>query len=124
VPEDKRAAWKFHRVEQGETVASIAKKYRVQAASLTAANASFAEEPEVGDLMLVPASYIEQKASSSVTRRPVTRTVASRGRAPVASSAVRKTAASTAAVRKPATATKPAAGSKVAAKPAPRNRRA
>ena len=123
VPEDKRAAWKFHRVEQGETVASIAKKYRVQAASLTAANASFAEEPEVGDLMLVPASYIDQKASN-VTRRPVTRKV-SRGRAPVASG-VRKTASTTTAVRKPATASpaKAATGSKVAAKPAPRNRRA
>ncbi len=124
VPEDKRAAWKFHRVEQGETVASIAKKYRVQTASLTAANASFAEEPEVGDLMLVPASYIEQKAST-VTRRPVTRTV-SRGRAPVTTSTAARRTTASATTRKPAAAaaTKPAAGSKVAAKPAPRNRRA
>lgn len=125
VPEDKRTAWKFHRVEQGETVASIAKKYRVQTASLTAANASFAEEPEVGDLMLVPASYIEQKTSTVVRRRTTPARTASRGRAPSAVG-VRKTApATTTAVRKPAAGSaKPATGSKVAAKPAPRNRRA
>ncbi len=131
VPEDKRATWKFHRVARGETVASIAKKYRMQQASLAAANSAIADEPEVGDLLLVPASYVETSTAPPVQRAryaAAARTsTAVRGKAPVA--ATRRAAAPATAVRKPAatTTSKPAAGTagaKVAAKPAPRNRRA
>lgn len=109
VPADKRASWKFHRVERGETVASIAKKYRMQQASLAAANVAIAEEPEAGDLMLVPASYVEAApAKRTMTAR---RYAAAPAKRPVASSAARKPAAAP-------------ARTKVAAKPAPRNRRA
>jgi len=115
VPAEKRAAWKFHRVEQGETVASIAKKYRMQQASLAAANTAIGDSsPEVGDLLLVPASFVDS-AKPVVTRRPVARTT----RKPAVGL---KTAAAPARKSSPAS-NKPAAP-KTAAKPAPRNRRA
>lgn len=118
VPSDKRAGWKFHKVERGETVASIAKKYRMQQASLTAANVSVSDdEPEAGDLLLVPASYVPEKAAPARggTRKaaPVAR------RAPVRA----RTGAKTAAKPKPAAASRSTV--RTAAKPAaPRNRRA
>jgi membrane-bound lytic murein transglycosylase D len=131
VPAEKRASWKFHRVERGETVASIAKKYRMQQTSLAAANQSIADEPEVGDLLLVPAGYsgetVSIKPAVSRTRRytaPANRRANAR---PVATATTRKStgSASAAANRKPAAASvhKPAQ-SKVAVKPVPRNRRA
>ncbi|BDC49602.1 hypothetical protein F183_A19180 [Bryobacterales bacterium F-183] len=119
VPADKRASWKFHRVERGETVASIARKYRMQQASLTAANVSMSdEEPEAGDLLLVPASHV---AEPIVTSRSKSRTKA---KMPVRST---RTATTKAKPLARATA-KPAAAKatvRTAAKaPAPRNRRA
>lgn len=57
VPADKRAAWKLHRVERGETVASIAKRYRMTNTVISEANGRSAVEPEAGDLLVIPASY-------------------------------------------------------------------
>jgi len=38
VPEAKRTAWRYHRLQQGETLAAVAQKYRVTAADLTEVN--------------------------------------------------------------------------------------
>ncbi len=57
VPADKRAAWKLHRVERGETVASIAKRYRMTNTVISEANGRSEVEPEAGDLLVIPASY-------------------------------------------------------------------
>ena len=57
VPADKRAAWKLHRVERGETVASIARRYRMTNTVISDANGRSAVEPEAGDLLVIPASY-------------------------------------------------------------------
>ena len=38
IPADKWVSWRRHRVEEGETLTSIAKKYRVTAAAIAAAN--------------------------------------------------------------------------------------
>lgn len=72
VPADKRAAWKLHRVERGETVASIAKRYRMTNASISDANGKSLVEPEAGDLLVIPAAYsvVDQKPA------PVRRAVA------------------------------------------------
>jgi membrane-bound lytic murein transglycosylase D len=132
VPAEKRSSWKFHRVERGETVASIAKKYRMQQTSLAAANQSIADEPEVGDLLLVPAGYsgetMSVKPAVSRTRRyaaPATSRRVTSARPAPTTAARRTTATASTANRKPATASahKPAQ-SKVAVKPVPRNRRA
>ena len=133
VPAEKRSTWKFHKVERGETAASIAKKYNMQHASLTAANDSMTDEPEEGDLLLVPASY---PAPAIAPRRPAV--AASRGRwvaPPVKAKAYASAARGAVAARKPAVAaggTKKAAvapaktaPNRVAAKPpVARNRRA
>ena len=38
VPPDRRAAWRIHRVESGETLASIGKRYGAQASAIAAAS--------------------------------------------------------------------------------------
>jgi membrane-bound lytic murein transglycosylase D len=38
VPEDKRTAWRYHQVEEGDTLAAIAKKYRTTERAITQAN--------------------------------------------------------------------------------------
>lgn len=89
VPEDKRAAWRLHRVSSSDTLASIAKQYSTAANSILAANqldSSFFEAPEDGEVLLIPASAPEVKAPAkkratvrrSSSRRTVTRT-ASKG---------------------------------------------
>jgi membrane-bound lytic murein transglycosylase D len=130
VPADKRAAWKFHRVERGETVASIARKYRMQQASLTAANVSMSDdEPEAGDLLLVPASYVPETVvttSSRGVRRttaPAKRTASAPVRGHAAAPAKGSTAKAKTSAAKTAAPAKGAVRTAVKA-PAPRNRRA
>ena len=57
VPADKRAAWKLHRVERGETVASIAKRYKMANTAISDVNGRSTVEPEAGDLLVIPASF-------------------------------------------------------------------
>ena len=57
VPADKRAAWKLHRVERGETVASIAKRYKMANTAIAEVNGRSEIEPEAGDLLVIPASF-------------------------------------------------------------------
>lgn len=134
VPVEKRATWKFHKVERGETAASIARKYNMQHASLASANATMAEDPEEGDLLLVPASFAAAApvaAKAAAWTAPKRKPVLVRGRwvypaaaAPVAA-AKRPVAAGKAPAAAAAAAKKPAVAPRVAAKPpVPRNRRA
>jgi membrane-bound lytic murein transglycosylase D len=83
VPEDKRASWRMHRVETGETVAAIAKRYSVQPASLLAVNKLSEPTAETGDWLLIPAAARPE---------PVTRRIQSRASA---SSSARKKHSST-----------------------------
>jgi len=57
IPPDKWVSWRRHRVEQGETLTSIAKKYRVTPAAIAAANNL---EPGValdqGEKLIIPAT--------------------------------------------------------------------
>ena len=68
VPADKRAAWKLHRVERGETVASIAKRYRMTNAVISEANGRSSVEPEAGDLLVIPASFSYLDPPAAVRR--------------------------------------------------------
>lgn len=72
VPASRRASWRMHRVGEGETLATIAQRYRMSRESILAANQKVAGPPEAGDLLLIPAAAPETKASvkRSVTRRP------------------------------------------------------
>jgi membrane-bound lytic murein transglycosylase D len=135
VPLEKRSTWKFHKVERGETAASIARKYNMQHASLAQANTTMSDEPEEGDLLLVPASFAAPVvAKPAVWTAPKRKPVLVRGRwvyppatAPVAAAKRPVATAARAGLRAPVAAAKKPAAPKVAAKPAaivPRNRRA
>lgn len=72
VPAAKRASWRMHRVEQGETLATIAKRYRTAPAAIAAANNATVAAPEAGDVLLIPAAYEEKsvvRAGAKKSRR-------------------------------------------------------
>lgn len=85
VPAARRASWRLHRVERGETVANIARQYRTQASAILAANPSAVAQLESGDMLLIPASFQEAaaplKKTASSARKPARKT-ASRKPAP------------------------------------------
>ncbi len=89
VPAEKRASWRVHKVEAGDTIAGIAKRYNSSAAALATANGGLKDVPESGDFLLIPASFMEPRPvarrtySSAAVRRPVTNTAAKK---PVAAS--------------------------------------
>jgi membrane-bound lytic murein transglycosylase D len=56
VPEERRAGWRMHRVADGETLAMIARRFNMSAATIASANHISVEAPATGDLLLIPAS--------------------------------------------------------------------
>jgi len=100
VPQEKRAAWRMHRVGTGETLASIAKRYGTAPASIVAANHLAAPLAVEGDRLLIPAVMRVEPAA----KRPVRGTTAARHRASArpGSSAAAHTAASRASTSVPA----------------------
>jgi membrane-bound lytic murein transglycosylase D len=54
VPSLNRGSWRVHRVESGDTLATIAKRFSVTPASLSTANKSLTGEPEAGALLAIP----------------------------------------------------------------------
>jgi murein DD-endopeptidase MepM/ murein hydrolase activator NlpD len=79
VPEEKRAAWRLHRVASGDTLASIARRYSTAANSIVAVNqnldSTFFEAPEDGELLLIPAAPVKEQVTAKRTsvRRSSTR---------------------------------------------------
>lgn len=59
VPATKRDSWRMHRVEKGESLAAIAKRYGTPASAIVSANNGAIAAPEAGDVLLIPASYRE-----------------------------------------------------------------
>ncbi len=82
VPESRRTAWRLHRVQAGDTVAGIAKRYKVGVNSLASANPRGIESVEPGDLLVVPAAPAPEPRLAA--RRPA-RKGSSSTRATVAS---------------------------------------
>ncbi|MEN6607829.1 MAG: transglycosylase SLT domain-containing protein, partial [Bryobacteraceae bacterium] len=76
VPREQRAAWRLHRVEEGETLAGIAKRYSATAKGITEVNDLDDNPPEAGNLLLIPAAKQEAK----VLKKKGTRTVARRSK--------------------------------------------
>ncbi|MGA2349552.1 MAG: LysM peptidoglycan-binding domain-containing protein [Terracidiphilus sp.] len=61
IPEGKRNAWRYHRVEADDTLASVALKYRVTATALAAANQLRASDGVAGvEALLVPAAPLAE----------------------------------------------------------------
>jgi membrane-bound lytic murein transglycosylase D len=69
-PDDRRASWRMHRVESGETLAGIARQYQIPASSIESANKVGREGPQAGDRLIIPVAYhepvaVRTKATSS-----------------------------------------------------------
>src|SRR5205807_8728301 len=86
VPLERRASWRMHRVERGETLAEVAARFRTPASTLAVVNNRTLEAPEAGDLLVIPASSEPERSmrrtgrTSSAIRR---RTLAASHTAPV-----------------------------------------
>jgi len=55
IPEIHRSEWRLHRVQAGETIAEIAKRYATAPEAIVQANAGEVSAPEAGDLLVIPA---------------------------------------------------------------------
>jgi membrane-bound lytic murein transglycosylase D len=89
IPAEHRLAWRIHRVNAGETLASIGKQFGVPASSILAANSLKSGEALEGDRLVIPTiAHAQQKAPvrrtstrgshrASATRRPQTTKTAS-----------------------------------------------
>jgi len=74
IPADKWVSWRRHRVEEGETLTSIAKKYRVTAAAIAAANDLEPKAPlDTGEKLIIPAAKSVEEAKSRLVRYRVRR---------------------------------------------------
>jgi membrane-bound lytic murein transglycosylase D len=78
VPSERRASWRMHRVENGETLAAIGKRFGVPAASIATANHLQASEAAEGDRLLIPAAPRAEPAARAAAKRPTTRTASHR----------------------------------------------
>lgn len=57
IPEDKRVWWRKHRVEEGETLSEIARKYKVALTALAEVNGIAAEDTlQAGNKLIIPAA--------------------------------------------------------------------
>jgi membrane-bound lytic murein transglycosylase D len=76
IPADRRSSWRMHRVESGETLASIAHRFGMPAASIAAANGLQSAAPVPGDRLLIPAAYrapVTVTAKRTVSKRAYTK---------------------------------------------------
>ncbi len=62
IPAERRASWRMHKVESGETLAAIGKHYGMAADTIAAANGLKMGSPSAGDRLLIPAVYREKAA--------------------------------------------------------------
>jgi membrane-bound lytic murein transglycosylase D len=62
IPASRRASWRMHRVGAGETVATIAKQYRISASSIADANSRSMDDVSEGDVLIVPAAFVNDDA--------------------------------------------------------------
>ncbi len=67
IPAERRASWRMHVVEPGESLASIAHLYNASAGEIASAN-EIKDEPVPGDRLVIPASYHEAMPSSQASR--------------------------------------------------------
>jgi membrane-bound lytic murein transglycosylase D len=72
VPAERRASWRMHKVESGETLATIGRRYGASASVIAAANRIASDAPETGDLLVIP--------QAAVTRAVLRKTTMSRAR--------------------------------------------
>jgi membrane-bound lytic murein transglycosylase D len=107
IPADHRLGWRMHRVEAGETLALIARRYGATTTSIISANhMAGAEEPAAGDHLIIPAAYREPVTPKPAVRRSSYRarprtTTPSRSTASTAKPAAKAPVRTTASLVKP-----------------------
>lgn len=75
VPVARRCSWRAHRVEDGENLASIARRYRVTQSSIAAVNRGGNNLLERGDILIIPAAprpevkLVSRRARGRAVRR-------------------------------------------------------
>jgi len=70
IPPDKRIWWRAHKVEQGETLSAIARKYRISTAALAQANRMDASEtPAEGTHVVLPLAAGDEGSLARVRER-------------------------------------------------------
>jgi len=75
IPPDKWVSWRRHKVEQGETLSSIAKQYRVSPAEVADANdLAPGSSLEEGQKLIIPAAARAEASSGKLIRYRVRRT--------------------------------------------------
>jgi membrane-bound lytic murein transglycosylase D len=89
VPAERRASWRAHRIQPGDSLASLATRYRTSVASLQSANGTADGDLNPGSLIVVPAVAQPILARSA---RPASRTPVRAGARPAAKPPVRAAA--------------------------------
>ena len=69
VPAERRIAWRMHKVEAGETLAAIAKKYGATPGGIVAANNLKSGEAVEGDRLLIPGRRASGSAGAAQRTR-------------------------------------------------------
>ena len=67
IPRDKRVWWRYHKVDEGETLAEVARKYHTTARAIAEANNLEAKQLEAGQKLIIPVAagrYVEAIAYS------------------------------------------------------------
>ena len=81
IPPDKRVFWRYHKVEQGETLDSIARKYRTNGQSIAQANNLDSDQVQTDAKLIIPINTLRSApvtTKMTYSRKP-TRYVAHRG---------------------------------------------
>jgi membrane-bound lytic murein transglycosylase D len=79
VPPERRASWRMHKVEFGETLAMIGKRYGAAPSAIAAANRMESDAPEPGDRLVIPQAPpaarkpAVRRLGAASARRPVAR---------------------------------------------------
>jgi membrane-bound lytic murein transglycosylase D len=70
IPPDKWVSWRRHRVEPGDTLAGIARRYRVTSAAIAEVNELDRQQPlQVGQKLIIPATQSDQNTNRVVRYR-------------------------------------------------------
>lgn len=72
IPATHRDSWRLHRVEPGETLASIGKRFGVSTTAIVAANNLSAPEASEGDRLVIPAAMHVEAPARRTTRATAT----------------------------------------------------
>ncbi|HEY6250473.1 MAG TPA: transglycosylase SLT domain-containing protein [Candidatus Angelobacter sp.] len=71
IPKDKRVLWHYHKVESGDTLTSIAKKYHTTERAISAANSLNGEELRTDSKLIIPMTgTVPQEGVIAYSKRP------------------------------------------------------